>query len=85
MFDPVYQKQGVSERDQDAVNTLITECYIRSYMEYFDATIPAGLICGIYTYDYLSNNAPLADISFGLSCINKLDCIDLYVHARLFY
>lgn len=72
LFDPVYQKQGVSERDQDAVNTLITECYIRSYMEYFDATIPAGLICGIYTYDYLSNNAPLADITFWVKLYKQI-------------
>lgn len=76
LLNPTYQKRGISIRDQDSVNTLVTESYIRSYMDYFDATIPSGLSCGIYTYDYLSANTPLSNVFFW---------IKLYKQIGLFY
>ena len=76
LLNPTYQKRGISIRDQDSVNTLVTESYIRTYMDYFDATIPSGLSCGIYTYDYLSANTPLSNVFFW---------IKLYKQIGLFY
>lgn len=64
LFEVLYLTREVPVNDQDAVNSLITELYIKSYMEYFDATIATGLGCGIFKYDYLSTNFPLSDIPF---------------------
>ena len=72
LFAPVYQKMNVSENDQDVVNALITEYYISSYMEYFDATIPTSLSCGVYAYDHLSNNFPLSDVAFWVKLYKQI-------------
>lgn len=72
LFDSVYDKRNVSENDRDIINFLITELYIRSYMDYFDASIPTGLSCGIYEYDYLSDNYPLSDVSFWMKLYKQM-------------
>lgn len=72
LFDTVYEKRNISSDDQEKVNALITESYIRSYMDYFDATVPMGLSCGIYTYDYLSDGFPLSDVSFWIKLYKKI-------------
>lgn len=72
LFDSVYQKRNVLMNDKRIINALITESYIKSYMEYFDATIPTGLRCGIYTYDYLSDNVPLSDVCFWVKLYKQI-------------
>lgn len=72
LFDSVYMKQGVSTNDQETINSLITELYIRSYLEYFDATIATGLSCGIFKYDYLSTNFPLSDVAFWIKLYKRI-------------
>lgn len=72
LFEAIYEKRNISIRDQERVNDLITELYIKSYMEYFDATIATGLSCGIFKYDHLSKNFPLSDISFWIKLYRRV-------------
>ncbi len=71
LFEGVYKKRSISANDQEVVNSSITEFYIKSYMEYFDATIATGLSCGIFKYDYLSTNYPLSDVSFWIKLYKR--------------
>lgn len=72
LFESVYIKRDVSANDQETINSLITELYIRSYLEYFDATIATGLSCGIFKYDYLSTNFPLSDVAFWIKLYKRI-------------
>jgi len=72
LFEDIYKKRSISANDQETINSLITEFYIRAYMEYFDATIATGLSCGIFKYDYLSTNYPLSDVSFWIKLYKRV-------------
>jgi len=72
LFDPLYTRRDISTYDQETVNSLITELYIRSYMEYFDATIATGLSCGVYKYDCLATNYPYSDVTFWMKLYKKI-------------
>lgn len=72
LFTEVYNKRTISDCDQESINSLITESYIKSYMDYFDATVPMGLSCGIYQYDYLCDNFPMSDISFWIKLYKRI-------------
>ena len=72
LFEGVYTKRGVSLHDQDIINSLITEMYIKSYMSFFDANIPCGLSCGIYRFDYLSKDSLTSNISFWIHLYKRI-------------
>lgn len=72
LFDRVYDRRNVSLHDRDSVNEAISEYYIKAYTDYFDATIPKGLTCGVYQYDYLADDSIISDVSFWVQLYKRI-------------
>ena len=76
LFKPVFEKLDVSLSDQSRINTIITESYIKSYLEFFDATIPTGLSCGIFKFDYLSKSYYTSNLSVWMKLYKQIGLYD---------
>ena len=85
LFDRTFNRLDVSVNDQSQINYIISATYIQSYLEFFDATIPTQLSCGIYKYDHLSkeNDYYTSNISFWMRLYKHIGLFDFIVSCKV--
>lgn len=64
LFDDLYNKKEFTKFEKRSINSLITDSYIKSYMNFFKASIFCDLSSGINNYDYLDDNFPFSSVLF---------------------
>ncbi|MBR5714502.1 MAG: hypothetical protein IKX58_06925, partial [Clostridia bacterium] len=71
LFLRLYERLEFENKEKLVINNLITESYIKSYLEYYNASIFIGLTTGIYQFDSLDNNSPFSNILFWIQLYQK--------------
>lgn len=72
LLKDVYINHDIDKGFQGIINKTISELYIKSYLNYFNLTIPTNLSIGIFGYDFLSSTYPASDMSFWLKLSIKM-------------
>lgn len=62
LFERSVTKASISERGRGALAMLISDGYIRSYMDEYNGTIFTGLACGVPGFEYLCRTYPVTDL-----------------------
>ncbi len=62
LFEDAVRRAHITAGGQDALAMLISDNYIRSYMDEYNGTIFTGLACGVVGFDYLCRTYPVTDL-----------------------
>lgn len=82
LFQDIYLKNDVNERQQNTINSLITEIYIMTYLEDFGGDIPIPTQIGLRDFTYLSKLFPINNIVIWHELYDKIGCIYFIDHCN---